>query len=241
MPEFLRERPREPEVRDYLNNPENALKLSQSERERLIERIKNLFMEVEPSVKASYLQLLQALQDSFMGKYSVTKKLGKIDLSPEYEIVAKGEILHLETRISELTILTDLIRLGIKISDLDRQQSGSYSINITEKNRRCWINLRLYKAVPKNEETEERYLYIADRYVESDLRGNKVGEQLLKIADTIAEENGCKLIFATLIPEDIHDLELLKKGHEKDGYTIQTKEDKEGTKVTAIKHIGGVQ
>lgn len=89
----------------------------------------------------------------------------------------------------------------------------------------------MFKTIQNDTDKNEQYLYIADRYIEPALRGNKLGDQLLKIADIIARENNCKTIFATLIPEDENDKELLKKGHEKNGYVIA----EDG--ITAIKNI----
>lgn len=69
-------------------------------------------------------------------------------------------------------------------------------------------------------------MYIADRYVIQKLRGKKIGEKLLKIADDVARANDCELIFANLIAEDSENLEKLKKGHEKEGYKIVERDGK---------------
>jgi GNAT superfamily N-acetyltransferase len=145
----------------------------------------------------------------------------------EYRIRVDGQIQALETRLGKINNYSELITVGVKLLDVDLAKSTAYRINLTGEDQRYFINLKLFKIYNKKDGSSANYLYIADRYVRPDLRGKKIGEQLLGIADSVARANDCSLVFGKLIAEEPAETELLKQGHAKVGYTIDERKDGE--------------
>lgn len=123
----------------------------------------------------------------------------------------------MRSRAQEISNYHDLGHLDIDLLRLDRDKSQAHLLLITESKQRLWINLKLFKIVSRDG-ASENLLYIADRYVAPSLRGNKLGDQLLKIAENIARANGCSRIFAQLVPEEASNLALLEEGMQKAGF-----------------------
>jgi hypothetical protein len=117
--------------------------------------------------------------------------------------------------------------------DIDYTNSDVHRIAVEGNRKQCEINMKLYRVRYLND-TQKNYLYISERYVIPKLRGNKIGEQLLKIADDIASLNDCVSITTLLDPEYEENAELLEQGHKKLGYG--TYRDSDGETI-AIKYL----
>lgn len=225
---------KEPELEDYLDNPEKLKELSQSMIEHLLDQAQARLLEMEPGPrKNKYRRFIQIIKGILLTSTSFGSDDSTVQVADTYKIMIAGTRTSLESRVGESHSFSDLGNIGITTTGIDRQKSTAFAINITEKTHQCWINLRLFKTVQRGAETEKRYLYIADRYVIPSIRGGKVGEQLLKIAADIAQANDCELIFATLIPEDSENKEKLEDGHKKAGYEVSEKSGR----VTAVKKL----
>jgi len=224
----------EPRLADYLEAPDKLQELDPIEIQDLLEKAEAMAREIPTGDgKAKYLRFIQAAKVRTLKGASLVRQSNNIQINDEYDVMIAGGKITLQTTAGEILSFSDLANIGLRSAEIDYNQSSAFSIGITEKDQQCWINLRLFKVLKKGESAERKYLYIADRYVIPQLRGNKIGEQLLKIADEIAQANNCELIFATLVPENFIDLEQLKRGHEKSKYKITTKDGK----VIAIKKL----
>ncbi|KKQ80604.1 MAG: hypothetical protein UT02_C0005G0015 [Parcubacteria group bacterium GW2011_GWC2_38_7] len=233
--ESWKETPKEePKLEDYLDNPEKLKELSQEEIERLLDQAQAMLFEMEPGpMKNKYRCFIQIIKGILLTSTSFVRDDSSVQVASSYEIKIGETKARLETKVGKSRSFNDLGLVGVQSLGIDRQQSVAFTINITEKAQQCWINLRLFKVVQRGEETEKRYLYIADRYVVPTIRGTKVGEQLLQIATEIAKANNCELIFATLIPEDFENKSKLEAGHKKAGYEVSENDGR----VMAIKKL----
>ena len=225
---------KEPKLEDYLDNPEKLKELSKSEIERLLDQAQARLFEMEPGPrKNKYRRFIQILKGILLTSTSFGQDESTIQVAENYQITIAGSRTSLESKVGTSRSFSDLGNIGVETMGIDRQESAAFTINITEKDHQCWINLRLFKVVPRGETAGKNYLYIADRYAVPSIRGGKVGEQLLKIAADIAQANDCELIFATLIPEDFENKEKLEAGHKKDGYEVSEK----AGRATAVKKL----
>ncbi len=152
------------------------------------------------------------------------EKFQGLKINQEYSVVADGRTMLLKTRVTKRAIYNELSRFGISSHNFDDPASEAYSIKIAEIRERCAIDLNLFCAKQKDGRFIN-YLYISSRYVTPDLRGKKLGEQLLQIADRIAEDNECTAIFAQLSSRLSADKEKLIEGHKKLGYEISEGEN----------------
>ncbi|MFC1655864.1 GNAT family N-acetyltransferase [Patescibacteria group bacterium] len=206
-----------PELKDYIYNHERLSELSPTDIEVLIEEAQCMAVEIPTGDgKQKYLQFIQAAQGMLLGEPSASQ----INVESEYTIEVDGQKESLKTRADRIFAFSDLANVNIRTLAIDHPKSDAYIICITAEKQRYWINLKLFRVTQKDG-TSQNVLYIADRYVIPTLRGGGIGEKLLQLADRIANENDCNLIFARLISEEPDDTELLKAGHQKAGYEIQ--------------------
>lgn len=209
---------RGPNVWEAIKNIENLMELSPSLRQELLEKAKNMLLEVHPSDQSSLRSFIQIVQTSFMHDLAIFNNPEVLHISPEYEVTIEDQVAQMNTKVSQNYDFTDLQAIGLNTVSINQKNSFSFLICITSTERNFWINLKLFSVVGNSSDERHRYLYIADRYVEPALRGKALGDQLLKIADGVAQDNNCEEIFATLVPEDEDNQLLLQKGHEKNGY-----------------------
>lgn len=211
-----------------IENPENVSLeyLSEDEGEKLIELLEAKVVEVEPGpMKVKYRLLLQKvlrrLSDrKFSGDASRTKPI----VQEQYRVLLGNTNLALQAGINETHNYSDTILIdnSINTTTIDYESSHVYLLNISSENHECFINLKFF-ALTLKDGSIKRYLYIADRYVIPTMRKQGAGEQLLLIAEEVARNNDCSLIFSKLVPEDPSDLESLIANTEKLGYhTNQT-------------------
>jgi len=211
-----------PEVslRNLLEGETSIEHLSDRERGVLIEKAQGMIIEADPAIKPKYQNLLQRLRlaGGHDSKY-VASHDPSVVISDEYRIRSKDKDLSLGVRAERISNYSELAHLGINLDNLDRGKSSAYLLCATESEQRCWINMKLYRVVARDG-SKENFLYIADRYVAPNLRGQKLGDQLLEVADNIAKANRCVKVFAQLIPEDPKDVDVLGKGMQKAGFVV---------------------
>lgn len=209
-------------LEDLLAERVSPESLAKEERELLIEKAQGMVIEVDPTFKPRYQNLLQRLR--LAGAKDIrtaTSQDPSLAIAEEYRLLLEGEEFGLHSRIEPISNYHELGHLGLDLAHLDRNKSSAYLILITEADQRFWINLKLFKTVVPDG-TTRNLLYIADRYVNPNLRGRQLGDQLLKIADGIARANDCVSTFAQLVPEDPKDMEMLRQGMQKAGFTIRS-------------------
>lgn len=218
-------------IRQHPESRESIIEgLDFEELDKLVEFVAALIIEADPELKAWYQQLLKYLCTALANRSTkISLPLPVID--NEYSInghVARTMIGGPSKQFYHLLDVT-----GIYPMELDRERSQAYLCCITSEEQSFWVNMQFFRIVLRDGR-EGNFLYIGDRYVAPDLRGNGIGDQLLQIADSVGVANGCNVICAKLIPEDPGDMELLKRGHEKAGYEVSTRPD---GLVTAIKDL----
>lgn len=223
--------------REILEGNRRVESLSRQQKEELIAHLEAWLVESEPgSHKAAYRQLLQDIRLSYAGNPGDPGDPQRdIVLDGEYRITTPGQNLLLKSiayRTIGHQVLWDLGE-NLTMADINSGRTATYMVLITEENKRCWINLRIIKAAFKDG-THKNYVYIGDRYVAPPLRGKRIGEKLLTLAEDIARANDCSAIFQTLIPENPDDMELLIQGTEKQGYTTTRGENR---KVMSVKEL----
>ncbi len=224
----------EPKLKDYIDTPERLQELDSAEKQQLLEKAEAMVIEIPTGDgKDKYLRFIQAITTSLLSDSSFVRDLYTININNEYDITIADDRINLKTKVGKITNFSDLVNIGLPTIKINYLKSKAFSICITEKDQQCWINLKLFRVIQGEESSEKKYLYIADRFVSPKLRGKSIGEQLLKIANAVAQANNCELIFATLIPEDLENKEKLEAGHKKAGYEITEKDGK----VFAIKKI----
>ncbi|MFA5954226.1 MAG: GNAT family N-acetyltransferase [Patescibacteria group bacterium] len=216
---------------ENLENPERPERsvlenLNEGEGTKLIELLEAKVAEVEPGpLKNRYRQLLQeALRG--LGDRRLIGDSGKTKpfIQEEYRLRLSGKNLALQARANEISNYSDAISIdnAISATTIDYEKSIAHLVNIGSENHHCFINLKIFNLVLKDG-SRKKYLYIADRYVAPPLQGQGAGKQLLLIAERVAKDNACSLIFSRLVPEDPTDLGRLVASTEKLGY--QTRED----------------
>ena len=135
-----------------------------------------------------------------------------------------------------------LRKLGIDFSEVSSEspsQNSIIRIRMFEDSEEVRLNLKLYKVAYKPDSdlcrapgSIENYLYILDRDISERLKGKGIGKDLLLVADQVAQDNNCKLIFTSLSAEKPEDQPLLERGHRKMGYkVVKSSTDWLGTEV----------
>jgi len=208
------------------NNPEAIERLSDGEKEELLEaleaRIVEQGAEWDPLVRDERRKIAQALRVA-LGEKRKTRSDDLI-IADEYMISVGGERRRLLASVSESMQLGDLSLLKDDIPGLNRFDSRGWLILLTDEQKRFWINVKLFNAVDAQKQPH-RVLYIADRYVTPALRGKQIGKQLSDIAERIALANQCELIFGKQVPEEASDFDRLVQSKERAGYVVDRRDD----------------
>lgn len=223
------------EYRERLETPEEGLGAcldSLENVEAIIKLAESKMLEIlEPQIKSKYRVVIQALKT----RLAKDPRTGSgIVLPKEHRIVDnEGNEIIMKLTVNEISDFSDISLLKeIDPNSINHQDSRGYLILIGARDYSCWINLKLFKLKFKDG-SEKTFLYIADRYVVPQKRGKKIGEALLDVADEIASNNLCSLVFANLIPETSAELSSLIRGHQKAGYRVT----EESGSVTAKKEF----
>jgi len=204
-------------------------KLSYQEKEKLLACIDYLLREWDPSRKSLLKQMRQIIFGSIWTPPGFTPSFRNI-LKESYTI----DWHSFAVKIHGIWSDTSKLR-GIGINPNTFTQKNVYWIKCSKGWHlapTAWTNLRLF-VLWNGKEPDKKIIYIGDRYVIQQERGQWLGKTLLKLIDTIAKDIWCTTIFGSLVPEEWENLEKLKQWHKNFWYRI---EDHDGTQI-AIKDI----
>jgi hypothetical protein len=228
---------------------ENLDQLSSLEREKFIMALLSLILESEPGsgLKNWAKNTLAFLSGNFTPSKQGEDEHGQaINLKDHYPIIINNRTVRLSVFADQRggNHLSALRNLHGAEKDYEETynlsgKSHNFSIynNLSETNLASLINLNgaiLKVNMPTGE--EKNLLYLSDRIISKEIRGQKIGKQLLELADQIAKDNNCQLIFGVLVPEDTNDQKAmagLKKTHQEFGYEIIEKNKLN----IAVKHL----
>jgi len=218
----LQETAAEISLRDIEDERVSTESLTLQERAELIERVLGMIREVDPTYRAKYQNLLMRLcqgAGGISGRQDPIAQNAGVIISDEYDLHSQNGDFVLTSRVARLSAYSELGHVGVELLNIDHANSSAYLLCVTEDQKRCFINMKLFKPTMKDG-TTKNVLYIADRYVGRNLRGKGLGDQLLTVAENIARANGCTGIFAQLVPENPNDLGRLEEGMNKAGFSI---------------------
>lgn len=215
-------------LEDCLNLPEIIDELSLREREAIIALAEAMILEIyEPDIKAKYRQLIQALR---MGNAadSASYTVPMISANfPYFSINVDGNPVTIKPLVNTVPGIHHPALSSIEeiqFDQLDRAQSHKYFCFYRDPEQRFWVNLIMFVLIKKDGE-QERIMYIADWYVSPNLREGGIGSQLQGIANEAAISNNCSMIFATLMPDDLNDMDRLQAANINRGFEIRTIEN----------------
>ncbi len=213
--------PKEIPIQDALEGRADLESASETELAQLAEKIELMILEVDPTLKPAYRQLLQKIR--CLGAQYGAQYDDTLALASEYTVRSKSTEKTLRLQLQPIANYAELGHLGIEARTVDRSKSKAYLLCITDEEKGCWINLKFFKAVLADG-SEVSVVYIADRYVIPQLRGEGLGSALLQVAEGIARGNQCSAITGVLVPENPGEAQALQRGMEKAGFSVTKKE-----------------
>lgn len=217
-------------IEDCLSNPEFAFELTSEQIERLIAIVLTKLIEIyDPHLKTKYKALLQTL------RMAQTNNSSGISANRDFILSLHDSEVQIHVPIHRMHGLSAPILAGLEIDHavLDPSSSFRELYLITDPHRRFWINLVISTLCKKSGEPE-KVMYIADWYVAPPLRGHGVGSQLQQVAESVAVQEGCKLVCGRLVPESGEDLDRLLAAKRNRGFDISFAE---GSAPLAVKRL----
>ena len=204
-------------------------------RKQITDEIGNIIKKLSREISSSeinmyngdekYIQLLKELT-----AYSDRNKISYTFSNQADEtggVIAEGHALNVrgenvplkmtgiyKSRIIDKAYLLD----EFNTEDIDYGKSKAWMVFLKDEEQRFSFNCKVMHIVDREGE-EKRVLYILERYIDKDYRSEGIGNQILDIADKMAMQNGCSFIYGQLVSEDLEDMDKLKQGHEKNGYS----------------------
>ena len=180
-------------------------------------------VELDPQKRQSLRNLIQALTDALAS--SVPKTSLGFPEAYRVNLGDKAVDLKAVTIVSKGDSRYALHDLGKRMDMQDVRAVQSVLHVISSPDKSIILNVQLYRVQMWDLQHEVRYLRILDRHINSDLRGRGVGNQLLRIVDNIARLTSSKAVFGQLVPEDPSNMDLLQRGHKKNGYEVKERMD----------------
>lgn len=139
---------KEPMLQEYLEEFGKISDLTSAEKDRLLEEAEAMAKEIpNGDGKDKHLRFIQAIKASLLGETSSSK----IYIENEYVIAIGDNKIILKTRIGEIYNFSGLAYFKKEIPEINTRNFKAFDICITEDAQQCWINLRLFKAIQKEE------------------------------------------------------------------------------------------
>ncbi|MFA6549812.1 MAG: GNAT family N-acetyltransferase [Candidatus Gracilibacteria bacterium] len=208
-------------IKNCLENPEAIDDLTPGECMQILEIIQARILEIfDPEIKAKYKVFAQRILQRYVMASGNAQQKPKINIEKSYEIDTAHGTATLNVNVCQSNNLSQAILMDSDMSQVVRNGSTGYLCTITDKERRFWINIKIF-ILKQKDGTELRSLFIADWYVSPNLRDSGIGKKLQDLAEQIGRNNACTSIFCIIIPENPNDLNRLIAANIRMGYQIK--------------------